>query len=126
MSKSQFRVRTIGLLGAALVLAGLRLATAANPDHVARFRNSHQCAGCDLSNAPLGGINAPNARLANANLTGANLYGAKLAGADLTGAILDGANLEMADLTGVVGAVLGAAKTDKRTTCPDGTAGPCR
>lgn len=116
----------IGVLGATLVLAGLRFAAAADPDHIARFRNTHQCAGCDLSRAALGGIQAPNAKLANANLTGANLYGAKLAGADLTGAILDGANLEMADLTGVVGAVLGTARTDKRTTCPDGTAGPCK
>jgi uncharacterized protein YjbI with pentapeptide repeats len=126
MSKSRVQVRMIAIFGAALVLAALRFADAADPDHVARFRNTRQCAGCDLSGAQLGGINATNAKLANANLAGANLYGARLPGADLTGAILDGTNLEMADLTGAVGAVLAGARTDKRTTCPDGTAGPCK
>jgi len=126
MKKSRVQVRMIAMLGAALVLAALRFADAADPDHVARFRNTHQCAGCDLSSAPLGGIKAPNAKLTNANLTDANLYGARLPGADLTGAVLDGANLEMADLSGAVGAVLAGARTDKRTTCPDGAAGPCK
>ena len=108
-----------------LAFTGLRFAAAADPDHVARFRNTHECPGCDLSKAALGGIQAPNAKLANANLTDATLYGGSLRGADLTGAILDGTNLEMVDLTGAIGAVLGGAKTDKRTTCPNGTAGPC-
>jgi uncharacterized protein YjbI with pentapeptide repeats len=126
MSKSRVQVRIVAIFGAALVLAALRFADAADSDDVARFRNTHRCPGCDLSRAPLGGIKAPNAKLANANLTDANLYGARLPGADLTGAVLEGANLEMADLTGAVGAVLAGARTDKRTTCPDGTAGPCK
>ena len=125
MTRSPFRLRTVIALVAVLAIGGLRLATAANPDHLARFKNSRQCEGCDLSKAELGGIQAPEARLANANLRDANLYGARLPGADLTGAILDGANLEMADLTGATGAVLGAARTDKRTICPNGAAGPC-
>jgi hypothetical protein len=102
------------------------LVASANPDHVARFWETHACAGCDLSEAHFAGIQAPNAKLANANLRSANLYGASLKNADLSGAILDGANLEMANLDGATGAVLGAARTDPRTTCPDGTAGPCR
>ena len=126
MNRSRFQIRIIAALCGLLVLAGWHLAAAANPDHVARFRNTHQCPGCDLSKAALGGIQAPNAKLANANLTEANLYGAELSGADLTGAILDGANLQMADLSEAVGAVLAGAKTDERTTCPNGNAGPCR
>jgi uncharacterized protein YjbI with pentapeptide repeats len=109
-----------------LVLAAWQHAVAANPDHVAAFKKTHECAGCDLSGAQLGGIQAPGAKLTNANLANADLYGASLRGADLTGAMLDGANLEMADLTGAIGAVLGAARTDARTSCPDGNAGPCK
>ena len=45
---------------------------------------------------------------------------------DLTGAILDRTNLDMVDMTGAVGAILTSAITDERTTCPDGTAGPCK
>jgi uncharacterized protein YjbI with pentapeptide repeats len=126
MTRSRFRFQMITILTGFLVLVGLRLAAASDPDHVARFRATHQCSSCDLSKAQLGGIVAPKAKLLNANLTDANLYGAKLAGADLTGAILTGANLEMADLSGATGAVLAGARTDSRTTCPDGTAGPCR
>jgi uncharacterized protein YjbI with pentapeptide repeats len=126
MMTSRFRVRTIAALCAALALTGLQFAAAANPDQVAKFRNTRECPGCDLSNAALGGIQAPNANLTNANLRQANLYGAKLRGADLTGAILDGANLQMADLSEALGAVLSAAKTDERTTCPNGSAGPCQ
>ncbi len=126
MTRSRFRLQMIAILTGSLVFVGLRIAAASDPDHVARFRTTHQCSGCDLSKAQLGGIVAPKAKLANANLTDANLYGAKLAGADLTGAILTGANLEMADLSGATGAVLSGARTDARTTCPDGTTGPCR
>jgi len=114
----------IGGLFAALAFPAAR-AVAANPDQVAAFRSTHQCPGCDLSGANLAGIQAPNARLANANLANASFYGGNLRGAELSGAMLDGANLEMVDLTGAIGAVLGGARTDARTTCPDGHAGPC-
>ena len=97
-----------------------------NPDHVAAFKNTKNCPGCDLRSARLGGIQAPNAQLTNADLSDASFYGSVLRGADLTGAILDRTNLEMADLGGATGAQLGAAITDARTTCPDGNAGPCR
>lgn len=99
---------------------------AANPEHVERFRQTLQCPNCDLRGAELGFVDAPNAQLQNADLSEANLYGIHLQGADLTGAILNDANLEMADLTGAIGATLGAAKTDDRTKCPDGSAGPCK
>lgn len=125
MERSHLQVRLIAVLCGALVFTAVHHAVAANPDHVASFKATHRCPGCDLSDAHLGGIQAPNAKLANANLTNANFYGGNLRDADLTGAILDGANLEMVDLTGAIGAVLGTAKTDKRTTCPDGTTGPC-
>jgi len=98
----------------------------ANPEHVERFKQTLQCQSCDLREAELGFVDAPNAQLQNADLGGANLYGINLQGADLTGAILNDADLEMADLTGAIGASLGAAKTDSRTKCPDGSAGPCK
>ena len=125
MKTPDIRARLIAVLGAALAITALHTATAANPDHVATFRKTLACPGCDLSKEHFGNIQAPDAKLANANLREADLYGANLRGADLTGAILDGANLEMADLTGAIGAVLSAAQTDKRTTCPDGRVGPC-
>lgn len=125
MRTSPVQVWPIAILCGALVFTALNSAGAANPDPVAAFKKTHQCPGCDLSNASLGGIQAPNAQLQNADLSDANLYGGSLRGADLTGAILDRTNLEMVDLTGAIGAILGPAKTDSRTTCPDGTAGPC-
>jgi uncharacterized protein YjbI with pentapeptide repeats len=109
-----------------LLAVSLSAQPAANPEHVAKFRNTLECQGCDLREASLGGLQAQNAQLQNADLSGAVLYGTNLQGADLTGAILNDANLEMADLTGAIGATLGAAKTDSRTRCPDGSAGPCK
>jgi len=126
MNRYHCLIRPICVSLGVLALMALQLAYAANPDHVAAFKKTHECPGCDLSGAQLAGIQAPNAKLTNANLADANLYGASLRGADLSGAVLDGANLEMVDLSGATGAVLGAARTDARTTCPDGTAGPCR
>lgn len=98
----------------------------ANPEHIERLKSTLQCQSCDLREAQLAGLELPNAQLQNADLAGATLYGTNLRGADLTGAILNDADLEMANLEGAIGATLGAAKTDSRTTCPDGTAGPCQ
>jgi uncharacterized protein YjbI with pentapeptide repeats len=98
----------------------------ANPEHVEQLKKTLQCPGCDLREAELGFFQAENAQLQNADLSGAVLYGSNLRGADLTGAILNDADLELADLTGATGATLAAAKTDSRTKCPDGTAGPCK
>ena len=98
--------------------------SSANPEHVAAFRATKKCPGCDLKNAQLAGFQAQNADLVNADLSDATLYGGSLKGADLTGAILDRTNLEMTDLTGAVGAILASAITDSRTVCPNGAAGP--
>ena len=106
--------------------AGLAASQPANPEHVERLKTTLRCPDCNLREAALGGLQLENAQLQNADLSGAFLYGANLRGADLTGAILNDADLEMADLTGAIGATLGAAKTDSRTTCPDGSAGPCQ
>jgi len=101
-------------------------ASSDNPEHVAAFKANKSCPSCDLRNAQLGGIQAPGANLVNADLSEAMLYGGNLKGADLTGAILDRANLQMVNLSGAIGAMLGSAITDERTTCPDGNAGPCK
>ncbi len=101
-------------------------ASSNNPEHEAAFKATKSCPSCDLRNAQLGGIQAPGANLVNADLSDASLYGGNLRGADLTGAILNGTRLEMADLNGATGAILGAAITDSRTTCPDGSHGPCK
>lgn len=109
-----------------LVFTSLHDAAGENPEHVEKLRKTRDCQGCDLTKAKLGGLQAADAKLQNANLTDASFYGGNLRGADLTGAVLDGTNLEMTDLTGAIGAVLVNAKTDARTICPDGAAGPCK
>jgi uncharacterized protein YjbI with pentapeptide repeats len=117
---------TYSLTFALAILAALIVhASSANPEHVAQFLSTKKCPGCDLRSARLGGIQAPNADLANADLAEAYLYGSNLRGANLTGAILERTNLDMVDLTGAVGAILATAITDERTTCPNGSPGPC-
>jgi uncharacterized protein YjbI with pentapeptide repeats len=106
--------------------AVLTASHSANPENVERLKSTLQCPDCNLREAELGGLQLEKAQLQNADLSAANLYGTNLRDADLTGAILNDADLEMADLTGAVGATLGAAKTDSRTICPDGSAGPCK
>ena len=123
MSYKKFAVVLSLLLGVCSIVGHT---SSANPEHVATFRATKKCPGCDLKNAQLGGFQAQNADLVNADLSDASFYGGSLKGADLTGAILDRTNFEMADLSGAVGAILGPAITDARTTCPDGTAGPCK
>jgi uncharacterized protein YjbI with pentapeptide repeats len=119
--------RIVCSLALACALTGAVIAQQpSTPEHVEQLKATRQCPDCNLRNAELGGLDLPNAQLQNADLSGAILYGANLKGADLTGAILNDADLEMADLTGAIGAALGAAKTDDRTVCPDGSAGPCK
>ena len=113
------------IVGCVLALSATTFTLSANPEHVAAFRATKNCPGCDLRNAQLGGVQAPNANLINADLSDATLYGGSLKGADLTGAILDRTNLQMTNLSGAVGAILASAITDERTTCPNGAAGPC-
>lgn len=104
-------------------VAGAALST---PENIEKLRSTNACAGCDLFGAELQGLQAPKADLTGANLSEATLYGANLAGANLTGATLDDANLAMANLEGAIGVVFSTAKTDWRTVCPDGSAGPCQ
>ncbi len=82
--------------------------------------------GVSLSNATLTNIKFYKTDLTNANLGGANLTNAVLSFANLSNANLGGANLAGANLAGAVAADLAAAITTHTTTCPDGTAGPCR
>lgn len=113
------------IVGFVLALSVTAFTSSANPEHVAAFRATKNCPGCDLRNAQLGGVQAPRANLINADLSDASFYGGSLKAADLTGAILDRTNLKMVDLSGAVGAILATAITDERTTCPNGAAGPC-
>ena len=108
-----------------IACAATTYTSSANPEHVAAFRATKKCPGCDLKNAQLAGVQAPNADLVNADLSDATFYGGSLNGADLSGAILDRTNLEMTDLRCAVGAILATAITDARTICPNGAAGPC-
>lgn len=117
------RARLLATVGALVLTVGVVLA--ATPENEQRFRATGSCSGCDLSGANLAGIQAPNADLTGANLVEAIFYGGSLRGANLTSAVLDGANLKMVDMTGAVGVVFGSAETDDRTTCPDGSTGPC-
>ena len=117
-------VRLVVTVGALVALVSV--VVAAKPDDVARLKATGSCSGCDLFGDELPGLQAPNADLTNANFSDANLYGANLSGSNLTGATLDGAVLTMANLSGAQGVIFGTATTDERTTCPDGTAGPCQ
>lgn len=107
------RPRLVIALSAALTCTALLVAAPQQPesDPVKQLKETRVCKQCDLRGA---------------NLIGADLYGAQLQEADLTGAALNEANLEMANLTGAIGADFTAARTDKRTVCPNGSNGPCK
>jgi len=100
---------------------------AENPDHVQQAKDTGSCPSCDLSAADLSGLNASMGDFSTAALQGASLYGANLTGANLAGADMSGADLTAANLslTNLTGANIAGVVTDGRTTCPDGTAGPC-
>jgi uncharacterized protein YjbI with pentapeptide repeats len=122
------RRASVSLRWFAAVLAALAtVATvmASNPDDVERALTTGSCKDCDLVEAHLSGIKGDNGDFSGANLLDATIYGGSLRGANLTNATLHGTNLKLVDMTGAVGAVLDQAITDWRTTCPDGTAGPC-
>ena len=119
------RLNTSALLLVVLCAATV-YTSSGNPQHEAQLRTTKKCQGCELRGANLGGFQGVNADLSNADLTDASFYGGNLKGADFTGAILDRTNFEMVDMTGAVGATLTTAITDSRTTCPDGTPGPCK
>jgi uncharacterized protein YjbI with pentapeptide repeats len=73
-------------------------ASAFDPAHVERLRNTGICAKCDLSDFKF----PDKANLRGADLSGANLRGANLVDASLSGANLTGANLSGSSLEGVI------------------------
>ena len=113
-------------LAVALAFTASVAVWAAVPEHVAKVKETKSCEGCDLSDADLALLSAPEGNFGGANLTNANLYRADLRGAFLLGARLNGTYLVGADLTGAHTGPLAAAKTDTRTICPNGSRGPCR
>jgi len=114
----------LGVLAVSGMLIGAT--SASDPAQVKQLMDTRNCAGCDLSEASLTGWFLPKANLTGANLANANLYSANLSQANLTGADLSGTELRAANLLAAKGAVLSGAKTDSRTTCPDGAKGPCK
>ncbi len=120
------RTHVVAVLFFASTLVATQVpATAENPIHVKRLRDTRSCPGCALADADLAGLQAEMGDLRNADLRRANLYKATLRGADLTGASLVGASLAGADLTGARGANLTGAVTNATTRCPGGAHGPC-
>ena len=111
-----------------LLVSGVMLGTAraSDPTHLAQLLKTNSCPKCDLTDANLLGLGLHKADLREAILVGANLYNATLTEADFTTADLTDANLNAANLKGAKGVVFANAKTDARTICPDGTAGPCQ
>lgn len=99
---------------------------AATPEDEAKLRSTGSCAGCNLIEADLQGVNAVRGDLSNADLSGANLYRAVLTGADLTGANLNNTDLGGANLALSRGADLSTAITNAQTICPNGKSGPCQ
>lgn len=120
--------RQVLILCAVVSTSGLLLAASrgADPEHVARLKETRNCVRCDLSEADLSGMSLPKSDLTGADLTGTKMYKVDLTEADLSYANLTNADLTGANLTGAKGAVLTSAKTTERTTCPDGSAGPCK
>ena len=117
------------LLALALLVVGTSAfvgAHFADPQQVQRLFRTGKCPGCDLQDANLSGLTAMNGDLKGADLRGAKAYKANLRFADLTNANLTGTDFTGADLKKTIGAQLAGATTDTTTTCPDGTAGPCR
>lgn len=112
--------------GAAVFLCLLAVARAQNPDNVKQLKETRKCVACDLREAQLDGFNLELGDLRDSDLRLASLYTANLRGADLTGADLTGTNLSGANLEHTKGANLTGAVTNERTTCPNGSKGPCQ
>lgn len=125
MPRTKYAAKLI-LITAVIALAPFARASADNPDQVKQLRETRECRGCNLAFSFLDGVSVELGDLREADLQGASLYSANLRGADLTGALFTDANLNGADLRNSRGAKLADAKTDERTTCPDGSSGPCK
>jgi hypothetical protein len=137
-------LKAMSVWGAAVAVVGSLATLAAQQapvDPVKQLRDTKVCPSCFLAEASLTAADLKGANLIGANLFEANLYYTNLENADLTGAMLGkanlrkarlkGANLSGADLTGAnlwmaTDVNFEGATTTSATTCPDGTAGPCR
>lgn len=128
MVLSMWRTKRVVILSVLVSMSGLLMGTAqaSDPTHLDQLTKTRSCVGCDLSGANLAGWVLPKTDLTGANLTGASLYKAQLSQATLDGAVLVDADLTGANLLGARNANLSGAKTDARTTCPNGKAGPCQ
>ena len=102
------------LFAAVAVVAALvgSSASAADPEHLKKLKDTNECVGCDLTKAFLFKANLRNADLSKANLFNANLRNADLRFADLSGANLSGAKLSLALINGAILC---------NTTMPDGS-----
>lgn len=125
MTRSVRRTHVGLFVCAALAIAALTSVVAYDPEHVARARQSRQCAGCDLTGAALAGAELAGGNFKGADFSSALLYGADLSRANLEGANFAGANLSSAKLNGARGANLAGATTNESTICPGGQNGPC-
>jgi uncharacterized protein YjbI with pentapeptide repeats len=110
------------------IAVGCTVAAAAIPSEaeVKQLKATRQCVACDLTNAFLDGANLNEVNVTGADFRGASLYLTQMKGAELKDATFTGANLQGANLSGAKNANLAGARTDKRTTCPDGKSGPCQ
>ena len=124
-AKVVFSPRII-LVAAALIVSVSGAFAYSDPAQVAQLRKTKVCAQRDLSGADLRGADLRAADLTSANLNGANLYKTNLTAAKLDGADLRNADMRGTNLRGASGALFVNTKTDNTTTCPAGTAGPCK
>ena len=108
-----------GLFAAVAVVAAMvgSGASAFDPVHLKRLKETNECASCDLSDADLFNDELTNANLIGANLTGTNLSSANLSDTDLTYANLSGTDLSFVDL--IFARIKGTVFCD--TTMPDGS-----
>lgn len=136
------KIRLVVTMAAALLAVTLGVSASQEySEAVKRLIAERTCVGCSFANefmsaAKLEGANLKDAGLSlanlyfadlkKANLTNASLRGANLQKAQLDEAVLTGADLDGANLTHATGANFAGAITTASTTCPDGTAGPCR
>jgi uncharacterized protein YjbI with pentapeptide repeats len=97
-SRFALKALSLFLFTSLIVHSETRATYAANPKHLEQLRTTNACPGCDLTDAPLEGINLHSSNLRGANLNGAQLRGANLTEANLHAAQLRGVQLGGADL----------------------------
>jgi uncharacterized protein YjbI with pentapeptide repeats len=104
----------------------IALAATTSDAEVKQLKETRLCLACNLRGAFLDGANLSAVDVTGADFRDASLYTTILKGAELKDAIFIDANLNGANLTGAKHANLAGAKTNERTTCPDGKFGPCQ